>query len=148
MGQYRNGAEKPRSVFATLFYTADDADIARITEILETVRLIARKDDYAANLSHGQKQWLEIGMLLAQDPKLLLVDEPVAGMTDAETVETAKLLKDIAKTRSVVVVEHDMSFVRALDTRVTCLAEGSVLAEGTLDQVSANPVVIERYLGR
>jgi urea transport system ATP-binding protein len=140
--------KKPRGVFATLFYTADDADIARITEILETVRLIARKDDYAANLSHGQKQWLEIGMLLAQDPKLLLVDEPVAGMTDAETVETAKLLKEIAKTRSVVVVEHDMSFVRELGSRVTCLAEGSVLAEGSLDQVSANPVVIERYLGR
>ncbi|WP_332691315.1 urea ABC transporter ATP-binding protein UrtD, partial [Devosia sp.] len=140
--------KKPRGVFATLFYSADEADVARITEILQTVRLIARKDDYAANLSHGQKQWLEIGMLLAQDPKLLLVDEPVAGMTDAETVETAKLLKDIAKTRSVVVVEHDMSFVRELGSRVTCLAEGSVLAEGSLDQVSANPVVIERYLGR
>ena len=98
-------------------------------------------------LSQGQKQWLEIGMLLAQDPKLLLVDEPVAGMTDAETVETAKLLKEIAETRSVVVVEHDMSFVRELGTRVTCLAEGSVLAEGSLDQVSQNPVVIERYLG-
>ena len=139
---------KPRGIFATLFYTADTADIARITEILETVRLLNRKDDYAANLSHGQKQWLEIGMLLAQDPKLLLVDEPVAGMTDSETVETAKLLKDIARTRSVVVVEHDMSFVRDLDSRVTCLAEGSVLAEGSLDQVSANPVVIERYLGR
>ena len=108
----------------------------------------SRKDDLAADLSHGQKQWLEIGMLLAQDPKLLLVDEPVAGMTDSETVETAKLLKEIAQTRSVVVVEHDMSFVRELGTRVTCLAEGSVLAEGTLDQVSANPVVIERYLGR
>ena len=140
--------KKPRGVFSTLFYAADAADIARITEILQTVRLIARKDDYAANLSHGQKQWLEIGMLLAQDPKLLLVDEPVAGMTDAETVETAKLLKDIARTRSVVVVEHDMSFVRELGSRVTCLAEGSVLAEGSLDQVSANPVVIERYLGR
>lgn len=140
--------KKPRGVFATLFYTADAADIARITEILETVRLIGRKGDHAANLSHGQKQWLEIGMLLAQDPKLLLVDEPVAGMTDSETVETAKLLKDIARTRSVVVVEHDMSFVRELGSRVTCLAEGSVLAEGSLDQVSANPVVIERYLGR
>lgn len=140
--------KKPRGVFATLFYTADAADIARITEILETVRLIARKDDYAANLSHGQKQWLEIGMLLAQDPKLLLVGEPVAGMTDAETIETAKLLRHIATTRSVVVVEHDMSFVRELGCRVTCLAEGAMLAEGSLDQVSANPVVIERYLGR
>lgn len=140
--------KKPRGVFATLFYAAGAEDIARIEEILDTVRLSARKNDFAANLSHGQKQWLEIGMLLAQDPKLLLVDEPVAGMTDSETVETAKLLKQIAATRSVVVVEHDMSFVRDLGSRVTCLAEGSVLAEGSLEQVSANPVVIERYLGR
>jgi urea transport system ATP-binding protein len=140
--------KKPRGIFRTLFYTASEADIARIEEILDTVRLTARKHELAANLSHGQKQWLEIGMLLAQDPKLLLVDEPVAGMTDSETIETAKLLKEIAKTRSVVVVEHDMSFVRDLGSRVTCLAEGSVLAEGTLEQVSANPVVIERYLGR
>ncbi|MHA6297596.1 urea ABC transporter ATP-binding protein UrtD [Devosia sp. CAU 1758] len=140
--------KKPRGIFSSLFYTASDTDIARITEILETVRLIARKEDLAANLSHGQKQWLEIGMLLAQDPKLLLVDEPVAGMTDSETEETAKLLREIATTRSVVVVEHDMSFVRDLGSRVVCLAEGSVLAEGSLDQVSANPVVIERYLGR
>jgi len=140
--------KKPRGVFNALFYTEAAADKARIAEILDTVRLTARQGELAGDLSHGQKQWLEVGMLLAQDPKLLLVDEPVAGMTDAETVETAKLLKDIAKTRSVVVVEHDMSFVRELGTRVTCLAEGSVLAEGTLDQVSANPVVIERYLGR
>jgi urea transport system ATP-binding protein len=140
--------KKRRGVFSTLFYTADREDTARIAQILETIRLAARKDDLASGLSHGQKQWLEVGMLLAQDPKLLLVDEPVAGMTDSETVETAKLLKEIATTRSVVVVEHDMSFVRDLGCRVTCLAEGSVLAEGTLDQVSANPVVIERYLGR
>ncbi|KRA99103.1 urea ABC transporter ATP-binding protein UrtD [Devosia sp. Root685] len=140
--------KKPRGIFATLFYTASDDDVARITEILETVRLLHRKDEFAANLSHGQKQWLEIGMLLAQDPKLLLVDEPVAGMTDSETEETAKLLREIAQTRSVVVVEHDMSFVRELGSRVVCLAEGAVLAEGTLDQVSANPAVIERYLGR
>ncbi len=140
--------KKPRNVFAALGYIETAADKARITEILETVRLAHRRDELAADLSHGQKQWLEIGMLLAQDPKLLLVDEPVAGMTDAETMETAKLLREIATTRSVVVVEHDMSFVRELGTRVTCLAEGSVLAEGTLDQVSANPVVIERYLGR
>jgi urea transport system ATP-binding protein len=140
--------KKPRSVFAALTYVPTAEDSARIEEILETVRLTARKSHLAADLSHGQKQWLEIGMLLAQDPKLLLVDEPVAGMTDSETEETAKLLKEIAKTRSVVVVEHDMSFVRELGTRVTCLAEGAVLAEGTLDQVSQNPVVIERYLGR
>ena len=140
--------KKPRGIFATLFYTPSAEDTGRIAEILETVRLLHRKDELAANLSHGQKQWLEIGMLLAQDPKLLLVDEPVAGMTDSETEETAKLLREITKTRSVVVVEHDMSFVRELGSRVVCLAEGSVLAEGSLDQVSANPVVIERYLGR
>jgi ABC-type multidrug transport system ATPase subunit len=118
-------------VLAALLYAESPADKARIEEILETVRLTARKDELAADLSHGQKQWLEIGMLLAQDPKLLLVDEPVAGMTDAETVETAIAPQgQIARTRSVVVVEHDMSFVRELGTRVTCLAEGSVLAEG------------------
>ncbi len=140
--------KKPRSVFSALTYTSSTEDQERIRSILDTVRLTARKDELAANLSHGQKQWLEIGMLLAQDPKLLLVDEPVAGMTDSETEETAKLLRQISEHHSVVVVEHDMSFVRALGSRVVCLAEGSVLAEGTLDQVSANPVVIERYLGR
>jgi urea transport system ATP-binding protein len=139
---------KPRGVFSTLFYRQSTDDAARIEAILATIRLTQRAEELAADLSHGQKQWLEIGMLLAQDPKLLLVDEPVAGMTDAETVETANLLRDIATTRSVVVVEHDMSFVRELGCRVTCLAEGSVLAEGTLEQVSQNPVVIERYLGR
>lgn len=140
--------KKPRSVLAALTYTAANDDTLRIEEILETIRLSARQGELAAGLSHGQKQWLEIGMLLAQDPKLLLVDEPVAGMTDSETEETAKLLKTISQKHSVVVVEHDMSFVRDLGTRVTCLAEGTVLAEGTLDQVSQNPVVIERYLGR
>jgi len=140
--------KKPRSVFAALFYDASPEDEARIAEILETIRLTDRKNELATNLSHGQKQWLEIGMLLAQDPKLLLVDEPVAGMTDAETVETSKLLKEIAKTRSVIVVEHDMSFVRDLDCRVTCLNEGRVLAHGSLAQVSANPRVVESYLGR
>ncbi|WMT87211.1 urea ABC transporter ATP-binding protein UrtD [Pelagibacterium sp. 26DY04] len=140
--------KKPRGVFAAWFYNRDGTDTARISEILDTVRLTHRRDALAANLSHGQKQWLEIGMLLAQDPKLLLVDEPVAGMTDAETEETSKLLKEIAKHHSVVVVEHDMSFVRDLDCRVTCLAEGSVLAQGSLEHVSRDPLVIERYLGR
>ncbi|MEP7453787.1 urea ABC transporter ATP-binding protein UrtD [Phyllobacterium sp. SB3] len=139
---------RKRGTFATLFYSLSKGDSARIEEILETVRLTARKDELAANLSHGQKQWLEIGMLLAQEPKLLLVDEPVAGMTDAETVETAVLLKEIAKSRAVVVVEHDMGFIRDLGVRVTCLAEGSVLAEGSLDFVSNDPRVIENYLGR
>ena len=140
--------KKPRGVFASWFYQRDSSDTDRIGEILDTVRLTHRKDEYAANLSHGQKQWLEIGMLLAQDPKLLLVDEPVAGMTDSETEETSKLLKSIARHHSVVVVEHDMSFVRDLDCRVTCLAEGSVLAQGSLEHVSNDPLVIERYLGR
>ncbi len=139
---------RKRDVFATLFYRLSAEDKARIEEILETVRLTHRRDELAANLSHGQKQWLEIGMLLAQEPKLLLVDEPVAGMTDAETAETAILLKEIAKTRSVVVVEHDMGFIRDLGVKVTCLAEGSVLAEGSIDFVSSDPKVIENYLGR
>jgi urea transport system ATP-binding protein len=139
---------RDRGVFSTLFYRLTAEDRARIEEILSTVRLANRKDDLAANLSHGQKQWLEIGMLLAQEPELLLVDEPVAGMTDAETAETAVLLKEIAKTRSVVVVEHDMGFIRELGVKVTCLAEGSVLAEGSIDFVSADQKVIENYLGR
>jgi len=137
-----------RSVFAALFHKESEAERVRIDAILEQVRLSARAGELAANLSHGQKQWLEIGMLLAQEPKLLLVDEPVAGMTDAETEETARLLKEIAGTRSVVVVEHDMHFVRELGVKVTCLHEGSVLAEGTLDHVSADERVIEVYLGR
>jgi urea ABC transporter, ATP-binding protein UrtD len=139
---------RKRGVFATFFYTLTPEDRKRIEEILSTIRLTHRKDEFAANLSHGQKQWLEIGMLLAQEPKLLLVDEPVAGMTDAETSETAILLKEIAKTRSVVVVEHDMGFIRDLGVKVTCLAEGSVLAEGSIDFVSSDPKVIENYLGR
>jgi urea transport system ATP-binding protein len=138
----------PRWIFPALFHRRAADESRRIDEILATTRLEARRHDLAANLSHGQKQWLEIGMLLAQDPKLLLVDEPVAGMTDAETEETARLLKDIARTHSVVVVEHDMHFVRELGVRVTCLHEGSVLSEGTLDAVSADERVIEVYLGR
>ena len=137
-----------RSVFGTLFSDPAASGEGRIAEILDITRLSARRADLAANLSHGQKQWLEIGMLLAQDPKLLLVDEPVAGMTDAETEETARLLRDIARTHSVIVVEHDMHFVRDLGVRVTCLHEGSVLSEGSLDHVSADPRVIEVYLGR
>ena len=138
----------PRSIFPALFHRRSAAETRRIDEILATVRLEAKRHDLAANLSHGQKQWLEIGMLLAQDPKLLLVDEPVAGMTDAETEETARLLKEIAKTHSVIVVEHDMHFVRELGVKVTCLHEGSVLSEGTLDFVSADERVVEVYLGR
>lgn len=137
-----------RSVFATLFWKRNTEAEARIDEILDITRLGDHRDELAGALSHGQKQWLEIGMLLAQDPKLLLVDEPAAGMTDDETAETAKLLRDIAENHAVVVVEHDMTFVRDLGVRVTVLHEGSVLAEGSLDQVSADERVIEVYLGR
>jgi len=133
---------------ATLWWRQTPAERHRIEQILDTIRLTGVRDRLAGSLSHGQKQWLEIGMLLAQDPKLLLVDEPVAGMTDAETRQTADLLKAIARERTVVVVEHDMTFVRDLDVKVTCLHEGSVLAEGSIDQVSENERVVEVYLGR
>jgi len=137
-----------RPVFATLFARLTGEERDRIDGILERIKLAEQADRLAAELSHGQKQWLEIGMLLAQDPTLLLVDEPVAGMTDAETVQTATLLREIARDHSVVVVEHDMSFVRDLGVMVTVLHEGSVLAEGSLDHVSADERVIDVYLGR
>ena len=137
-----------RRVAANLFWKRNARDADRIDQILGTIRLGSQRSRDAGALSHGQKQWLEIGMLIAQDPKLLLVDEPVAGMTDSETETTADLLREIAKDHSVIVVEHDMDFVRRLGVRVTVLHEGSVLAEGSLDQVSANERVIEVYLGR
>jgi urea transport system ATP-binding protein len=137
-----------RRVRATLLWENSGAQEARIDALLDTIRLRSLRSRVAGSLSHGQKQWLEIGMLLAQEPKLLLVDEPVAGMTDAETKQTAELLKEINKTKTVVVVEHDMTFVRELGVKVTCLHEGSVLAEGTIDQVSENERVVEVYLGR
>ena len=137
-----------RRARATLWWRESVAETSRINGILEVIRLKPVRDRLAGSLAHGQKQWLEIGMLLAQEPKLLLVDEPVAGMTDAETRQTAELLKEINRDRTVVVVEHDMAFVRELGVRVTVLHEGSVIAEGTIDQVSANERVIEVYLGR
>jgi urea transport system ATP-binding protein len=137
-----------RSAFASLRWkrTPDAGD--RIVATIERIGLKADFARLAGNLSHGQKQWLEIGMLLMQEPDLLLVDEPVAGMTDAETVKTADLLREIAATRAVVVIEHDMDFIRALDVRVTVLHEGSVLAEGNLDTVQNDQRVIDVYLGR
>ena len=140
--------KQDRRVFPMLFRQPSTEEQTRIDELLALTRLGDLRETIAGSLSHGQKQWLEIGMLLAQDPQLLLIDEPAAGMTDAETEETAKLLKDIAQTHSVVVVEHDMDFIRSLGVRVTVLHEGSVLAEGSLDQVSANQRVVEVYLGR
>jgi urea transport system ATP-binding protein len=138
----------PRGPFATLLAKLSGAQRDAIDETLETIALTQDRDRMAGELSHGQKQWLEIGMLLMQQPELLLVDEPVAGMTDAETEQTADLLRGIAKTRSVVVVEHDMEFVRALGTKVSVLHEGSVLSEGPLDVVQNDEKVIEVYLGR
>ena len=137
-----------RRARATLWWQESAEERRRIDSLLEIIRLTAVRDRLAGSLSHGQRQWLEIGMLLAQEPKLLLVDEPAAGMTDAETHQTAELLKEINRDRTVVVVEHDMAFVRDLGVKVTCLHEGSVLAEGTIDQVSANERVVEVYLGR
>jgi urea transport system ATP-binding protein len=131
-----------------LFWQENADEAGEIDRLLGVVRLEPVRDRVAAGLSHGQKQWLEIGMMLAQDPKLLLVDEPVAGMTDAETMQTAELLKEINRDHTVVVVEHDMAFVRELGVKVTCLHEGSVIAEGSIDQVSENERVIEVYLGR
>jgi urea transport system ATP-binding protein len=132
----------------TLFWKESVEERRRIAAILDVIRLTPLRRRKAGLLSHGQKQWLEIGMLLAQEPKLLLVDEPVAGMTDVETQQTVELLKQINRDRTVIVVEHDMTFVRELDVKVTCLHEGSVLAEGTIDQVSQNQRVVEVYLGR
>jgi urea transport system ATP-binding protein len=137
-----------RRARTTLWWRETPDEHRCIDEILQTIRLTAVQERLAGSLSHGQKQWLEIGMLLAQDPKLLLVDEPVAGMTDVETHQTAELLKEINREHTVVVVEHDMTFVRELGVKVTCLHEGSVLAEGTIDQVSENERVVEVYLGR
>ncbi len=137
-----------RRARATLFWKETAREDARVEQILKIVRLSAMRDRLAGNLSHGQKQWLEIGMLLAQDPKLLLVDEPVAGMTDVETQQTAELLKEINSEHTVIVVEHDMAFVRELGVKVTCLHEGSVLADGSIDEVSTNERVVEVYLGR
>ena len=121
---------------------------ARILQTLELIRLAGDADRAAGDLSHGQKQWLEIGMLLMQEPLLLLLDEPVAGMTDGETERTAELLLSLAGSHSLMVVEHDMDFVAAISRRVTVLHEGSVLAEGSLSEVQAIEEVIEVYLGR
>jgi urea transport system ATP-binding protein len=138
----------PRGPFEVLFYRATKPDEGRIAELAAEIGLTDHLSRMAGELSHGQKQWLEIGMLLAQDPRLLLVDEPAAGMTPAEREQTTDLLKRAAQTRAVVVVEHDMEFVRRLDCKVTVLHEGSVLAEGSLDHVTNNQDVIDVYLGR
>lgn len=140
--------ENDRNPFKTLFYDYSAADQKRVFELAAEISLADDIERLAGELSHGQKQWLEIGMLLAQNPRLLLVDEPAAGMTGNERKKTVKLLKKLAKDHAVVVVEHDMEFVRNLECRVTVLHEGAVLAEGSLDHVTNNQEVIDVYLGR
>jgi urea transport system ATP-binding protein len=140
--------KNPRGPLSVLFWRPAKADLSRVADLAEEIGLADALPRKSGELSHGQKQWLEIGMLLAQEPRLLLVDEPAAGMTLGEREHTTTLLKEAAKTRAVVVVEHDMEFIRRLDCKVTVLHEGSVLAEGTLDHVTKNPQVIEVYLGR
>ena len=136
-----------KGVFATLFARLSGAQRDRIDEVLGIIGLKDLAGREAGALSHGQKQWLEIGMLLMQDPLLLLVDEPVAGMTHQEMDRTAELLKSLAGRHTVVVVEYDMDFVRSIANKVTVLHQGSVLAEGRMDEVQADPRVVEVYLG-
>lgn len=138
----------PRGPFSVLRWRPSRASQIRVEALAEEVGLSAQLARRAGELSHGQKQWLEIGMLLASAPRLLLVDEPAAGMTLAEREQTTTLLCKLAETRAVVVVEHDMDFVRRLNCKVTVLHQGSVLAEGSLDHVTRNPDVIDVYLGR
>lgn len=137
-----------KDVRTSLFYRLDSAQSDKLADMLHTIHLADSVGAQAGTLSHGQKQWLEIGMLLMQDPKLLLLDEPVAGMTDDETERTAELFLSLKGKHSLMVVEHDMSFIRTISDIVTVLCDGSVLAQGTLDQVQADERVIEVYLGR
>ena len=138
----------PKGVAASMRFRLDSGQSDRLAEVLHTIHLADAVTRQAGNLSHGQKQWLEIGMLLMQDPKLLLLDEPVAGMTDEETARTAELFLTLKGKHSLMVVEHDMSFIRTISEIVTVLCDGAVLAQGTLDQVQADERVIEVYLGR
>jgi urea transport system ATP-binding protein len=136
-----------KGVQSSLFFRLDSQQSDRLADVLHTIHLAERLTAQAGTLSHGQKQWLEIGMLLMQDPKLLLLDEPVAGMTDEETERTAELCNTLAGKHSLVVVEHDMDFVNRIARKVTVLHEGHVLCEGTMEAVQSDPRVIEVYLG-
>jgi urea transport system ATP-binding protein len=140
--------EGKRSVWSTLFSRLTPAQRERIHEVLTTVSLADKAQSKAGSLSHGQKQWLEIGMLLAQNPKLLLVDEPAAGMTDEETHKTGELLMRLADHHSIIVIEHDMLFVRQIARKVTVLHQGTVLCEGTVNEVQNDERVVEVYLGK
>lgn len=136
-----------RGVFGSLFFQTTDEVIKRVNEVAKEIQLENFLDTEAAILSHGQKQWLEIGMLLMQDPELLMLDEPVAGMSAKERDETAELLNRICENRSVIVIEHDMEFVKKIARKVTVLHQGKILAEGPMDKVQADEKVIEVYLG-
>jgi len=136
-----------RSVAGALFWKRTEEIVERVKDVAHMIFLDAQLDRLAEELSHGQKQWLEIGMLLIQDPELLMLDEPVAGMSVSERLKTAELLKEIIKNRSVIVIEHDMKFVESIAHRVTVLHQGKVLAEGDMDSIQANPKVKEVYLG-
>ncbi len=142
--------EGSRGVWSSLFKKPNSAERDRMDEILKTINLATQRDGKAGSLAHGQKQWLEIGMLLAQNAKLLLVDEPAAGMTDTETHKTGELLLSLAGKHTIVVIEHDMVFVRqiAAGRKVTVLHQGSVLCEGSVDEVQNNERVLDVYLGR
>jgi urea transport system ATP-binding protein len=136
------------TLWSTLFGALSTAELDKMQSILETLGLLEKAHDKAGSLSHGEVQWLEIGMVMAQDPALLLLDEPVAGMTAREREKTAQLLQRMAQNHAVLVVEHDMEFVRQTAQKVTVLHEGAVLCEGSVDRVQQDPRVIEVYLGR
>jgi len=142
------GLEGSRGVWSSIFGRTTPAQKDRIFEVLETIGLKDRAEAKAGTLAHGQKQWLEIGMLLAQNAELLLVDEPAAGMTDEETAKTGELLLGLAGKHTIIVIEHDMVFVRQLGSKVTVLHQGHVLCDGSLDDVQNDERVIEVYLGR
>ena len=140
--------EGSRGVLNALFSRVSPAQRERIHDILKTIGLGEKAQQKAGSLAHGQKQWLEIGMLLAQNARLLLVDEPAAGMTDEETAKTGELLLSLAGKHSIIVIEHDMVFVRQIASKVTVLHQGTILCEGKVDEVQSNERVIEVYLGR
>lgn len=140
--------KKIRNPFSVIFQSFNSLDEEKINKILKEINLFEIKSKISGELSHGQKQWLEIGMLLTQEPKLLLVDEPAAGMTTEERKQTVKILKKLSLKKSIIVVEHDMEFIKDLECNVTVLHDGSILSEGTINEVSNDENVIEVYLGR
>jgi len=139
--------KRAKGVLSTLFKPMNKASQQKVTAVLERIGLTARAAVPAGLLAHGERQWLEIGMLIAQDPALLLLDEPVAGLTDRETEQTAQLLKDLNADHSIIVIEHDMAFVREIATTVSVFHQGSMLCEGSVEEVQNNPKVVEVYLG-